>query len=385
MRLEMDMTTKKRDYYDVLGLSRTASEEEIKRAFRKLALEYHPDRNRSDGASEKFKEINEAYQVLTDPNKRSNYDRFGHAGLGPNGARGFEGFENFGGFGDIFDAFFGGSSARATTTDRRGADLKDSITINFEDAVFGTEEEIQVRRAEVCGQCRGTRSEPGSSPTTCSTCGGTGQVRRGHQSIFGQFVQVTTCGTCRGEGKLVLEPCSRCSGTGREVRNRKLAVSVPAGIETGTQIRLSGEGDTAANGGPPGDLYVSVQVRKHPHFLRDGNDIILQQKINIAQAALGVSIEVPTLNGKAEIEVPQGTQTGDVIQLTAEGIPHLGGGNRRGDQLVVLVVETPKTLSETQRLLLRELAESLDGDEPQEQREDRGWFDRFKDTLGGVD
>ena len=379
------MTTKKRDYYEVLGVSRSASEEEVKRAFRKLALEYHPDRNKKDGAAELFKEVNEAYQVLTDPKKRDTYDRFGHAGLGQNGARGFDGFENFGGFGDIFEAFFGGPTTRTSTTERRGADLQYSVAVDFEEAVFGTEKEIEVKRTEVCARCKGSRSEPGTSPTMCSNCSGTGQIRRGHQSIFGQFMQVTTCTTCRGEGKLVTTPCSTCAGTGREVRKRKMAVSIPAGIETGTQIRLAREGEPGFKGGPPGDMYVSLRVKSHPIFQREGDNIAHVEKIDIARAALGGTLQVPTLEGTEEIDVPQGTQTGDVVRLRGKGVAHLGRGGQRGDQLITMVVETPKSLTEQQRQLLRELAETLGDSRSESGGGDRGWFDRFKETLGGDD
>ena len=380
------MTTQKRDYYEVLGVARSASDEDIKRAFRKLALEYHPDRNKSDDAAEKFKEVNEAYQVLTDSSKRSSYDRYGHAGLGQNGARGFDGFENFGGFGDIFEAFFGGgpttySGARTNTT-RRGADLQYSVTVEFEEAVFGTEKDQSVQRTEICGRCRGDRSEPGSAPTTCNNCGGAGEIRRGSQSIFGQFMQVSACSRCRGEGKVITNPCSQCRGTGREVRKRKLAIFIPAGIETGTQIRLTAEGEPGTNGGPPGDLYVSVRVKGHPIFGREGFDIVHPQSISIVDAALGAAIKVPTLDGEAEIEVPQITQTGDVIRLKGQGIPHLGVENKRGDHVITLVVETPKSLDENQRRLLRQLGESL-GEASGPTEHDKGWIDRFKDSLGG--
>ena len=377
------MTTKKRDYYEVLGVPRNASEEEIKRAFRKLALEYHPDRNRSDGAGEKFKEINEAYQILADNKKRANYDRFGHAGVGRNGEMGFEGFENFGGFGDIFDAFFGGSTARSRTSARRGADLQYSITIAFEEAVFGTKREIEVQRTEICGHCKGSRSEPGSKSTICPNCGGTGQVRRTQQSIFGQFSQITTCSTCRGEGKLITTPCSRCRGMGAQKRNRKLEISIPAGIETGTQIRLSGEGELGSTGGHPGDFYVNVRVKAHPLFQREGYDIIYRYTGNIAQAALGATLVVPTLEGEAEIVIPQGTQTGDVIRLKGEGIPHLDNQRHRGDQLVTIIVKTPISLTDEQRLLLQDLALTFGEDGKEGPQEDKSWFNKFKDTLGG--
>jgi len=379
------MTTQKRDYYEVLGVSRNASDEEIKKAFRKLALEYHPDRNKSDGASEQFKEVNEAYQVLTDSKKRASYDRFGHEGMAQNGARGFDGFENFGGFGDIFESFFGGGSAtrgRSRTVPRRGADLQYSVTVEFEEAAFGTEQEQDVQRTEICGRCQGVRSEPDSSPTTCPNCQGAGEIRRGTQSIFGQFMQVSACGRCRGEGEVITDPCTQCRGTGREVRRRKLAIVIPAGIESGTQIRLTGEGEPGMFGGPPGDLYVSVRVKAHPFFHRVGYDVVHPQSINITDAALGSTIKVPTLEGEAEVIVPRGTQNGDVIRLRSEGIPHLGNEGRKGDQLINIVVSTPKSLTEHQRKLLEELAESLGTDIDDPSGHDKSWFDKFKDTLG---
>ena len=377
------MTTNKRDYYEVLGVSRSCSDEELKKAFRKLALEFHPDRNRNEGATERFKEINEAYQVLSDREKRSAYDRFGHAGLGQNGAQGFDGFETFGGFGDIFDAFFGGGASRSRTSARRGGDLQHSLTVDFEEAVFGCERSIEVRRTEVCSGCQGTGSEPGSSPTVCLECAGSGEVRRSHQSIFGQFTQVSTCGRCRGEGSVITNPCATCNGSGRERRQRKLVVTIPAGIETGTQMRLSGEGEPGARGGPPGDLYVSVRVRRHPYFQRSGNDIVHVHRVNVAQASLGSTVETPTLDGDVEIDVPAGTQTGDVVLLKGRGVPHLGAQRRRGDQLVTLVVETPRALTQEQRALLEALSETMDGGGPGpgDDENGRGWFDRLKDSI----
>ncbi len=375
------MTTSKRDYYQVLGVSRGASDEDIKKAFRKLAMEYHPDRNKDAAASERFKEINEAYQVLSDAKKRSSYDTFGHAGVNANGG-GFEGFENFGGFGDIFDAFFGGGTRRSPTAARRGADLQIDINVDFEKAVFGAEEEIEIRRHEVCSRCRGARSEPGSTPDTCSQCRGTGQVRRSQQGIFGQFTQVSTCTMCRGEGHVITVPCSQCRATGTEIRDRKLVVTVPAGIESNTQIRLTGEGEPGMYGGPPGDLYVIVRVRNHKLFKRQGYDIVYVQHINIAQAALGLTLDVPTLQGDEEIEIPRGTQSGDVIRLRDKGIPHLRNKRTRGDQLVTVIVETPKSLTDEQRELLMQLAETFDdGSIPYHDRPE-GWFDKLKQSLG---
>ena len=380
------MTTQKRDYYEVLGVSRSASEEDVRKAFRKLALEYHPDRNKGHDAAERFKEVNEAYQVLSDPTKRTSYDRYGHQGVSGNGGRGFEGFENFGGFGDIFDAFFGAGFGPRTRTASatRGADLQYPLTIDFEQAVFGTERQFDLARIEMCGRCRGSRSEPGSTPTLCSNCGGTGQVRRAQQSIFGQFVQVGTCGTCQGEGKTVNQPCSNCRGTGRERRKRRLSVTIPAGIEEGTHIRLGGEGEPGSNGGPPGDLYVSVRVNEHPFFRRDGYDIVYTLPIDIARAALGATVTVPTMDGEVELDIPTGTQSGETLRLRGKGVPYLRS-NRRGDQLVGVVVRTPTSLTEDQRRLLEELAESIGELEPGVIDHDKGWFGKFKDAFGGTE
>ena len=377
------MTTSKRDYYDVLGISRGASEEDVRKAFRRLALEYHPDRNKKEGAEERFKEINEAYQVLSDAKRRAAYDRFGHEGVSGNGGRGFEGFDNFGGFGDIFDAFFGSgfgtrSGARRV---RRGADLRCVIGIEFEEAAFGAEKEFEVRRMERCERCGGDRSEPGKRPSTCANCKGAGQVRRAHQSVFGQFVQMATCGTCRGEGSVIAHPCSGCAGSGRQRRDRKLAVSIPAGIEDGTQIRLTGEGEPGTNGAPPGDLYVSVNVDEHPLFERDGYDLYLSLPLNVAQATLGAVVKIPTLGGEAELDIPAGTQSGQRFRLRGKGIAHLNSG-RRGDQLVQIVVTTPRSLTEEQRRLFRELSESLEVEPIDGDGDGKGWFDRLKDVLG---
>ena len=377
------MTTRKSDYYDVLGIARNASDEEIKKAFRKLALEYHPDRNKKAGAEERFKQINEAYQVLSDRKMRTNYDRFGHRGVGQTGARGFDGYENFGGFGDIFDAFFGGgtgSRSRTANAAQRGADLQYPIVVEFEEAVFGAEKEFQVRRVEICGKCRGSRSEPGSATTTCVACNGSGQVRRAQQSIFGQFVQVATCGTCRGEGKTISKPCGQCRGSGREAKNRTLSVSIPAGIEDGVQIRLTSEGEPGANGGRAGDLYVGIRVKDHDVFRRDGYSILYGMSINVAQAALGATVKVPTLEGEADLLVPSGTQSGQVFRMKGKGVPHLRT-NRRGDQLVAVVVQTPKTLSDEQRRLFEELSEVLASPDQSTNGDGKGIFDKIKDAF----
>ena len=378
------MTTNKRDYYEVLGVPRDAAGEEVKKAFRKLALEYHPDRNKNAGAEEKFKEVNEAYQVISDPKKRADYDRFGHRGVSGNGARGFEGFENFGGFGDIFDAFFGGGLGGRghSNANRRGADLEFPLTIEFEEAVFGAEKEFQIQRIEHCGRCQGSRSEPGTSPAPCPDCGGAGQVRRAHQSIFGQFVQMATCTNCRGEGKILTQPCSACGGQGRERRDRKMAVSVPAGIEGGTQIRLTGEGEPGTDRGRPGDLYVAITVNDHQFFDRNGYDIVYAMPINVSQAALGATVKVPTLEGESQLEVPPGMQSGQVFRIKGQGVPHLRS-NRRGDQLVRLIVETPETMTEEQQRLFQELAETFGDSNAGYENGDKGWLGKIKDAFGG--
>ncbi|MCH8869036.1 MAG: molecular chaperone DnaJ [Chloroflexi bacterium] len=373
------MTTRKRDYYDTLGVSQGASDEDIKKAFRKLAMEYHPDRNRREGAEEKFKEINEAYQVLSDSEKRGTYDRFGHAGVTGNG-KGFEGFENFGGFGDIFDAFFGGSSRSRPNAARRGSDLQYSLTVEFEEAVFGVDQDVELQRTETCSSCHGSRSEGGAAPQTCSNCGGVGEVRRAHQSVFGQFVQVVACNVCRGDGRIITDPCSRCRGSGQERRNRKLEVSIPGGIEEGTQVRLRGEGEQGINGGPAGDLYVVVRIKPHEIFRREGNDIVYTLPLNVAQAALGAKVIIPTLKGEAEMEIPSATQSGQSFRLKGKGVPYLRS-KRRGDQIVHVFVNTPTDLTEEQQALLEKLAESFGDESKADHPPDKSIFTKIKDAF----
>jgi len=347
----------KRDYYEVLGIDRNATDEEIKRTFRKLAFKYHPDRNRKDGAEEKFKEVNEAYEVLSDPDKRAAYDRFGHGGAEGIFGRGFEGFD-FGGFGDIFDAFFGGAATATRQAPQRGADLRYRFTITFEEAAFGYEKEINILRTENCSLCQGTGCKPGSQPSRCPNCNGTGQVRRVHQSIFGRFTNTTTCPQCHGEGRIITEPCPQCRGTGKEKRQRSILVKIPAGVDDGTQIRLRGEGEAGTRGGSSGNLYITLSVRPHQFFTRDGDDTLYELAINFAQAALGAEVEVPTLDGEVKLKIPAGCQTGKVFQLKNKGIPHLHRSGR-GDQLVTLRVVTPDKLTKKQRQLFQELANSL--------------------------
>ncbi len=348
----------KRDYYEVLGIARNATDEEIKRAFRKLAFKHHPDRNREDGAEERFKEVNEAYEVLSDPDKRAAYDRFGHSGAEGFFGRGFEGF-GFGGFGDIFDAFFGGATTATRQAPQRGADLHYGITISLEEAAFGCQKEINISRTENCSLCHGIGCKPGSQPNRCPNCNGTGQVRRVQRSIFGRFINTTTCSQCHGEGRIITEPCPQCRGTGKEKRQRSILVKIPAGVDDGQRIRLSGEGQAGAKGGSSGDLYVTLSFEPHEFFTRDGDNILYELPINFAQAALGAEVEVPTLDGKTKLKVPAGSQTGKVFRLKAQGIPHLYRSGR-GDQLVSLLVVTPEKLTEKQRQLLEELANSLD-------------------------
>lgn len=370
------MATTKQDYYEALGVSADATPEQLKKAFRKLAMKYHPDRNRGKGAEERFKGINQAYEVLSDPERRAMYDRFGHAaGESQFGARGFEGF-GFGGFGDIFDTFFGGTTARRQGP-RRGADLRQRVSMTFEEAAFGCEKEIEITGEEVCSRCNGLRAEPGSEPERCSNCDGAGEVRRVQQSIFGQFVNVAACDRCGGQGRVATHPCRDCRGSGSEKRTRRMEVKFPAGIDDGAQMRLSGEGEIGLHGGPRGNLYLHVAVKQHKFFQRDGDDIVYNLEVNIAQAALGDEVEVPTLDGSQSLRIPSGTQSGEVFVLRGKGIPHLRHRGQ-GDMLVQAQVVTPKNLSARQKELLQELSESLGTPGS----DDQGILNKIKDALG---
>ena len=385
-----------RDYYEVLGVSRNNTEEDIRKAFRKKALEYHPDRNKSPDAEAKFKEINEAYQVLSDPNKRAQYNQFGHAGVRSNGGfdRPFDGFDVFGGFGDIFDSFFGDVSGRRAREVQRGADIQERVVLNFEESVFGAERQVDINRLEGCQRCSGEGNEPGTPVNTCTTCRGKGQVRRAQRSIFGQFTQVAGCSTCQGRGKVVQTACEGCRGGGLERRKRKIAVKIPAGVESGMQVRLSGEGDVGRDGGPAGNLYVHVGIRDHEQFVREGNDLLYRLPINVAEAALGIDKEVPTLedNGRTEtVKVPSGTQPGAQFRLRGKGVPYLNS-SQRGDLRVLVDVQVPRTLNSKQRRLLEEFARSIapgsgangrTGAEAEADPDtDKGLFDRIKETFG---
>jgi molecular chaperone DnaJ len=369
----------KRDYYEVLGVPRNASVEEVKKAFRRLAMRYHPDRNKEDGAEARFKEIGEAYEVLSDREKRAAYDRYGHAGLqGFDFGRPFEGFD-FGGFGDIFDAFFGGTTARRASQAQRGADRRVDIEIDFQEAAFGCEKEIEVTRNERCPRCGGNRSEPGSQLARCPSCDGSGEVRRVSRSFFGQFVNIATCPQCHGEGRIITEPCKECKASGRQRQTRKLLVNIPAGISDDSQMRLSGEGDVGMNGGNPGHLYLRIAVSPHPHFERDEDDLVYDLPLNLAQATLGCQVEIPTLDGKPHVlKVPAGTQSGRVFVLRGKGVPRLHGGGR-GDLLVRASVVVPTDLSDEQRELLQKLAESFGTPVGQD---DKGVLGKIKDALG---
>ena len=411
------------DYYETLGVNRGANDEEIRRAFRRKAMEFHPDRNRTPGAEDKFKEINEAYQVLSDQEKRTRYDRFGHAGVNGGGERGFDGFDPFGGFGDIFDTFFGGGG-RTANQPRSGEDISHRVNLTFEEAVFGCDKDIEINRVEPCHHCSGAGNEPGTAINTCRTCNGSGQVRRAQRSVFGQFAVTTPCSACNGNGRSIETPCSNCRARGFERRRRTRTVTIPAGVDNGMQVRITGEGDAGSNGGPPGNLYVQVRVQEHPFFVRDESDLLYRASLNMAEAALGMTKPIPTLEGDdVDLEIPPGTQAGSEFRVRSRGVPRIRRDgrptDRRGDIRVLVDVDIPSKLNKYQRKLVEDLAYSLanngkrppapprkkrannrkpaqneaaepeDADveadaetqEPQPDDKQRGLFDRIKDTL----
>jgi molecular chaperone DnaJ len=370
------MMSAKRDYYEVLGVGRDANGEEVRKAYRRLARQYHPDVNKEDDAGARFKEINEAYEVLSDEEKRAAYDRFGHAGV-EGSLRGFSGFPDFN---DIFESFFGGfGGARAQGGPQAGEDLRADLTLSFEEAVFGVEKELEIERLAVCDKCSGTGAEPGSHPSRCPECDGTGQVRRVRSSLFGSFVNVSTCRRCSGSGKVITNPCSECKGHQRIASKKRLTVTIPPGVDDGTHMRLAGEGHAGLDGGPSGHLYVFLSVKPHRFFQRKGSDIYLTIDINVAQAALGDEIPVPTLNGDAKLSIPAGTQTGKTFRLKEQGVPFLRS-NGRGDELVTVFVATPTKLTAEQKEILRDLGKTL-GKEPVPQ-EEKGFLDRLRDAFG---
>jgi molecular chaperone DnaJ len=385
-----------RDYYDILGVPRGASDEDLKRAFRKLAQQWHPDVSTDPGADERFKEINEAYQVLSDPQRRQAYDTFGHAGVG-GGAEGFGPFGGFSGFGDIFDAFFGGAATGSQQRRSRavtGADLRYDLQLTFEEAIKGTTKDVTFTALGTCETCGGSGAEPGSSPVTCPQCNGTGEVRQVRSTMLGQMVNVTVCGRCRGTGEIVERSCPVCRGEGRTEARRTLRVAIPPGIDDGHQIRLSGEGEAGPRGGTPGNLYVVTHIEAHPFLRRQDTELYYELPVSISQAALGARISVPTPDGDELVEVRPGTQPGAEIRLRGRGVPHLRRPGTRGDLHVLVDVQVPTRLSSRQRELLEEFA-SESGERPEEtvaapgpdgrRRNDkrkRGIADRLKDAIG---
>lgn len=372
----------KKDYYEVLGVAKTASDDEIKKAFRKLARKYHPDVNRENPseAEEKFKEANEAYEVLSNAERRAQYDQFGHAAFEGGGAHGGGGFGGAGGFSDIFDMFFGqsGFGGGRQSGPERGADLRYDLEITFEQAAFGMETEIQVPRTEDCGVCHGSGAAAGTQAETCSQCRGTGQQQVVQNTPFGRMVNVRPCDRCRGEGKIVKTPCKECHGKGKVRARRKIKIKIPGGVDNGSRLRVAHEGEAGNRGGQPGDLYVYIFVKSHKLFTREGDDVICEVPITIVQAALGDEIEVPTLDGKVQLRIPEGTQTATVFRLKDKGVPHLRGSGR-GDQHVKVKVITPKKLTDKQKELLLEFAKDGGEDTNPEQK---SFFKKVKDAFG---
>ena len=379
----------KRDYYEVLGVSKTATQDELKKAYRKLARKYHPDLHKDNPeAAEKFKECNEAYSVLSDEQKRAQYDQFGpeafeNGGMGGGpGAGGFGGFGGFGGSGmeDIFDMFFGGQGRGGRSNNagpQRGADLRYDMEITFEEAAFGVEKEISLKRAERCEHCHGEGAEPGSKVETCPECHGSGYVRFTQNTMFGQMVNERPCSRCHGEGKIISNPCKECGGSGTVKKTKKLKVKIPAGVDNGSRLRVGGEGEAGLKGGPSGDLYVYLYVKPHKFFERDGTTVLCEVPINIVQATLGAEIKVPTLDGQVTMKVPEGTQPGKVMRLKGKGIPSLRGGGR-GDQLVRMKVVVPTKLTDKQKDALQKFADiSKDNINPEE----KSFLNKVKDFF----
>lgn len=358
------------DYYSILGVERNASADELKKAYRKLALKYHPDRNPGDNEStEKFKKINEAYACLSDQNKRANYDQFGSAeGMGA-GFGGFSGSSDFGDiFGDIFGSFFGGA---AGTRPAKGHDLRYDLDLTLNEAVFGIEKELNLPRWETCKTCNGSRSKPGKKPETCSACKGTGETRIQQ----GFFTMARTCGKCKGEGSIITDPCTECKGTGKIKKKSSINLKIPAGVDTGIRLRVSGEGEPGTHGGPNGDLYVVINVEPHPFFKRKGNDLHCEVPISFVKAVLGSDIEVPTIDSKEPLHIPSGTPSGKIFHLRGKGVPKLGG-HGKGDQYVTVVVDVPKKITKRQKELLKEFAE-ISGDDIS-----KNFMDKVKDIFG---
>lgn len=381
-----------RDYYDILGVSKNASQDEIKKAFRKKARQYHPDVNKDNPkeAEEKFKEANEAYEVLSDETKKAQYDQFGHDAFkqgGGAGAGGFQGgFGGFGGFGggaggfdNIFDMFFGGGG-RGQQGPQKGNDLREDIDISFEDAAFGKSMDIEITRHEECNHCHGTGAEPGTKVDICPNCHGSGQETVIQNTPFGRMQSARTCSRCHGSGKSIEKPCTKCRGTGEMLAKRKIAIKIPPGVDNGSRLRVANEGEPGVLGGPKGDLYVYIYVRPHKEFERSGNDVISHVNISFAQAALGATVQVNTLDGKVELKIPEGTQTGTAFRVKGKGISYLRNPKQRGDQHIVVTVQTPKKLTDAQRELLLRLANESDEDVNNLQVS-KSLFEKIKDCL----
>ena len=370
------------EYYDRLGVSKDASQDEIKRAYRKMSKKYHPDINKEPGAEEKYKEVQEAYETLSDDQKRAAYDQYGPDGAngfgGQGGFGGFDGGAGFGGFEDIFSSFFGGGATRNPNAPRQGDDLQYRVNLSFEEAIFGAEKEVHYNREATCKTCSGSGAKPGTSPVTCGRCHGQGVINVDTQTPLGMMRRQVTCDTCHGTGQEIKEPCQTCHGTGHEKQSHKVSVKIPAGVETGQQIRLAGQGEAGFNGGPYGDLFVIINVNPSDKFTRDGSTIYYTLNISFVQAALGDTVEVPTVHGNVEMTIPAGTQTGKTFRLKGKGAPRLRGGSQ-GDQHVTVKIVTPTKLNDAQKEALLAFAKAS-GDEkiaPQK----KGFFNKVKDAL----
>lgn len=370
-----------RDYYEILGVSRDTDKEEIKRAYRRLARKYHPDVNKEPGAEERFKEINRAYEILSEPETRARYDRFGEAGVASGAGAGFQDFSDINNIADIFESFFNGfGSGMGQTRSRRGGpvrgdDLRLDLKLEFREAVFGGEKEIRIPHLENCNACSGTGAKPGSRPRNCTTCGGTGQVRRATRTPFGSFTQVSVCPTCNGEGQVIEDKCEVCGGNGRKQETKKLKITIPPGVDNGTRLRVSKEGDAGQRGGPPGDLYVYLFIEEDQEFQRDGINVLSEIKISYLQAILGCRLEVNTVDGPVEMTIPPGTQPNTVLTLENHGVPRLGNPVSRGDHLITVLIDIPTRIAAEERELLEKLAK-IKGD-----RTGKGGIDGF---LGGL-
>lgn len=370
------------EYYDRLGVSKDASQDEIKRAYRKMSKKYHPDINKEPGAEEKYKEVQEAYETLSDDQKRAAYDQYGPDGAngfgGKGGFGGFDGGAGFGGFEDIFSSFFGGGATRNPNAPRQGDDLQYRVNLSFEEAIFGAEKEVHYNREATCKTCSGSGAKPGTSPVTCGRCHGQGVINVDTQTPLGMMRRQVTCDVCHGTGQEIKEPCQTCHGTGHEKQSHKVSVKIPAGVETGQQIRLAGQGEAGFNGGPYGDLFVIINVNPSDKFTRDGSTIYYTLNISFVQAALGDTVEVPTVHGNVEMTIPAGTQTGKTFRLKGKGAPRLRGGSQ-GDQHVTVKIVTPTKLNDAQKEALLAFAKAS-GDEkiaPQK----KGFFNKVKDAL----